>query len=296
MLQNSGARLAVHHAALSRDGARAVRRWQAATARRHAAAPADRRRGRRRRPRASSTSTGRFRRSRPSTMRLAVMLYTSGTTADPKGVVLTHANLDAERAGAFAVVTVTETDALLGVLPLFHALAQMANLLLPLAVGARVVFLETVSSIVARRGARIARHHDLRVRAAVLLSDSSARHGRGRARRARSRAGLLRGVIGANVWLRDHTGLNPAKPLFGRIHRPLGPTHAPVRHRRVEIRSRHPARSLRPRLHDPERLRPDGNLGRRHDHAARPIGSTSRSASRCPASRFASRCRTRQRR
>jgi long-chain acyl-CoA synthetase len=34
----------------------------------------------------------------------------------------------------------------LGVLPLFHALAQLANLLLPLAVGARVVFLETLSS------------------------------------------------------------------------------------------------------------------------------------------------------
>ena len=74
------------------------------------------------------------------------MLYTSGTTADPKGAVLTHANLDAEREGAFAVVRVTEHDAILGVLPLFHALAQMANLLLPLAVGARVVFLETVSS------------------------------------------------------------------------------------------------------------------------------------------------------
>ncbi len=74
---------------------------------------------------------------------MAMILYTSGTTADPKGVVLTHGNLDAERQAAFAVVTVTETDALLGVLPLFHALAQMANLLLPLAVGARVVFLDT---------------------------------------------------------------------------------------------------------------------------------------------------------
>ena len=39
----------------------------------------------------------------------AVILYTSGTTADPKGVVLTHANLDAERAAAFGVVDVTET-------------------------------------------------------------------------------------------------------------------------------------------------------------------------------------------
>jgi long-chain acyl-CoA synthetase len=76
----------------------------------------------------------------------AVILYTSGTTADPKGVMLSHANLLAERDAAFAVVNVSERDSVLGVLPLFHALAQLANLLLPLAVGARVVFLETLNS------------------------------------------------------------------------------------------------------------------------------------------------------
>ena len=81
-----------------------------------------------------------------STSAPAVILYTSGTTSDPKGVVLTHANLLAERDAAFKVVTVTAQDALLGVLPLFHSLAQLANLLLPFAVGARVVYLETVNS------------------------------------------------------------------------------------------------------------------------------------------------------
>ncbi len=76
----------------------------------------------------------------------AVILYTSGTTSDPKGVVLSHANLLAERDSAFAVVDVTDQDAILGVLPLFHSLAQLANLFLPFAVGARVVFLETLNS------------------------------------------------------------------------------------------------------------------------------------------------------
>lgn len=77
---------------------------------------------------------------------LAVLLYTSGTTADPKGVMLSHGNLHAEADSVFQVLRVTETDALLGVLPLFHALAQMANLLLPLSIGARVVFLETLNT------------------------------------------------------------------------------------------------------------------------------------------------------
>jgi long-chain acyl-CoA synthetase len=76
----------------------------------------------------------------------AVILYTSGTTADPKGVVLTHGNLLAEKDGAFEVVSVSEQDAVLGVLPLFHALAQMANLLLPFSVGAHVVFLDTLNT------------------------------------------------------------------------------------------------------------------------------------------------------
>ena len=76
----------------------------------------------------------------------AIILYTSGTTSDPKGVVLTHGNLAAERESAFAVVDVSERDAVLGVLPLFHSLAQMANLLLPFAVGARVVYLETLNT------------------------------------------------------------------------------------------------------------------------------------------------------
>ena len=77
---------------------------------------------------------------------VAVLLYTSGTTADPKGVMLSHGNLHAEADSVFQILRVTETDALLGVLPLFHALAQMANLLLPLSIGARVVFLETLNT------------------------------------------------------------------------------------------------------------------------------------------------------
>ena len=76
----------------------------------------------------------------------AVILYTSGTTSDPKGVMLSHANLIAERDAAFTVIDVGAEDSVLGVLPLFHSLAQLANLLLPFAVGARVVYLETLSS------------------------------------------------------------------------------------------------------------------------------------------------------
>jgi long-chain acyl-CoA synthetase len=77
---------------------------------------------------------------------VAVILYTSGTTSDPKGVMLTHANLQAEMESVLEIVRVGPDDVILGVLPLFHALAQMANLLLPFAAGTRVVYLETLNT------------------------------------------------------------------------------------------------------------------------------------------------------
>ena len=151
----------------------------------------------------------------------AVLLYTSGTTADPKGVVLTHANLEAERGAALAIVDVAEHDAVLGVLPLFHALAQMANLLLPLAVGAKVVFLETVSSstLVAALDAR-----GITIFACVpqffYLIHQRVMNEVGRA--GALARGTLRLFIGANVWLRDHPGWNPGRVVFSRVHRALG--------------------------------------------------------------------------
>jgi len=77
---------------------------------------------------------------------LASLLYTSGTTADPKGVMLTHANFLGEVNAVFNWVELGPEDALLGVLPLFHVLAQMANLMLPLIKGSRVVYLETLNT------------------------------------------------------------------------------------------------------------------------------------------------------
>jgi len=77
---------------------------------------------------------------------IASLLYNSGTTADPKGVMLTHANLLAEADAVFAWAHIGPDDAILGVLPLFHVLSQMANLLLPLVSGARAVFLSTLNT------------------------------------------------------------------------------------------------------------------------------------------------------
>src|SRR5579859_1995433 len=89
---------------------------------------------------------GDFRPARIFETDIAVIMYTSGTTSDPKGVTLTHKNLLAEADAIFSAIQVNPNDAILGVLPLFHALAQVANLLMPFAVGARIVYLETLNT------------------------------------------------------------------------------------------------------------------------------------------------------
>lgn len=89
---------------------------------------------------------GNFRPLPSAPVDVASLLYTSGTTADPKGVMLTHANLLGEVEAVFNWVEIGPGDALLGVLPMFHVLAQMANLMIPLVKGARVVYLETLNT------------------------------------------------------------------------------------------------------------------------------------------------------
>ncbi|MFQ5926101.1 MAG: AMP-binding protein [Terriglobia bacterium] len=85
---------------------------------------------------------------------LAAVFYTSGTTCDPKGVMLTHANLLAEIDAALEVVNLNADDRILAVLPLFHVLAFVANFWLPFAVGASVVFLQSISSAEVQRALR----------------------------------------------------------------------------------------------------------------------------------------------
>lgn len=152
----------------------------------------------------------------------AVILYTSGTTADPKGVMLSHANLLAEHDAAFKVVSVSEKDSVLGVLPLFHALAQLANLLLPLAIGARVVFLETLSSSELLRALAERR---ITVFACVpqffyLIHERLFEEV---ARRGFLARFIFRRLLAASFLLRRWFGLNVGRLLFRRVHAKLGP-------------------------------------------------------------------------
>ena len=74
----------------------------------------------------------------PSSSDLASILFTSGTTGDPKGVMLTHGNFCALLGSLLAVFPVTGSDRMLSVLPLHHTFEFSCGLLMPLAAGARI--------------------------------------------------------------------------------------------------------------------------------------------------------------
>jgi long-chain acyl-CoA synthetase len=156
----------------------------------------------------------------PSPDDLAALLYTSGTTADPKGVMLTHANLVGEANAVFGVITIGPSDALLGILPMFHVLAQMANLFLPLFNGARVVYLETLNTTELLRALQ---ERNITAFCVVpqffyLIHEKIFKelHKRGQ-----FTLSLVRGLMVLNRALR-RVGINAGKIFFGKIHATFG--------------------------------------------------------------------------
>ena len=151
---------------------------------------------------------------------IASLLYTSGTTADPKGVMLTHGNLLGEAEAVFAWAHLGPEDAILGVLPLFHVLSQMANLLLPLVAGARVVYLSTLNTTELLKALRERRITAFAVvpQFFYLIHDRIFKEVAEKGTLVRAAFGLMRRLT---VFCRS-LGLNPGPILFGKIHALFG--------------------------------------------------------------------------
>src|SRR6266436_2529820 len=156
----------------------------------------------------------------PAAGDLAALLYTSGTTADPKGVMLTHANLVGEANSVLAVMKVGPEDALLGILPMFHVLAQMANLFLPLFNGARVVYLETLNTTELLRALQ-----ERGITAFCVVPQFfyliHERIFKELNKRGKLTVRLVRALMGLNRGLR-RVGINAGKLFFGKIHATFG--------------------------------------------------------------------------
>jgi acyl-[acyl-carrier-protein]-phospholipid O-acyltransferase/long-chain-fatty-acid--[acyl-carrier-protein] ligase len=70
----------------------------------------------------------------------ATVIFSSGSTGDPKGVMLSHANIHANIEGLFQTLDMRADDSVLGVLPFFHSFGLTATLWLPLTSGLGAVY------------------------------------------------------------------------------------------------------------------------------------------------------------
>jgi len=75
---------------------------------------------------------------------LAAIVYTSGTTGRPKGVMLSHRNIVSNVNSIMAVMPVREDDVFLSFLPLSHTLERTVGYYLPIAAGASVAFARSI--------------------------------------------------------------------------------------------------------------------------------------------------------
>jgi amino acid adenylation domain-containing protein len=81
----------------------------------------------------------------PDPASIAFLQYTSGSTAAPKGVMVTHANLVHNERMIGQAFAMDEDSVVVGWLPLYHDMGLIGNVLQPLHAGARCVLMSPVS-------------------------------------------------------------------------------------------------------------------------------------------------------
>ena len=151
----------------------------------------------------------------------ASILFTSGTTGEPKGVMLTHRNLSSSVSMLSSVFALGPKDGVLSVLPLHHAFEFSAGFLMPLAHGAQITYLAEVSREELLRALK--RSHVTAMVGVPALWESLHRRITGDIRERGPWVERLAHLLSlANGWLRDRTPVNPGSLLFAPIHRELG--------------------------------------------------------------------------
>ncbi len=154
---------------------------------------------------------------------VASLLYTSGTTGEPKGVLLTHRNL-LSNAKALAQSGVgSAEDRFLAILPLHHAYPFMVTGLVPLLLGARITFLPTLKGPELLQCLRDAQ---ITILVGVPQVFAMVRRGilEGISRRPLPIRLVARLLLAFSGVVRRYTTVNLGRVLFATVHHRLGPS------------------------------------------------------------------------
>jgi long-chain acyl-CoA synthetase len=158
----------------------------------------------------------------PSPGDLAALLYTSGTTGDPKGVMLSYGNLASNAASVTELEILRPEDNLLGILPLHHTYPAIACVLLPFGIGTTVTLLNSlkgpdITACMKETGV------------SVMLGVPQLFTGLRRTvfDEIRKKPAIVRFIVKillfVNGLLRNAGRVNAGKALFGKVHAMFGP-------------------------------------------------------------------------
>src|SRR5437879_823345 len=159
--------------------------------------------------------------SRVTAQSLASLIFTSGTTGRPKGVMLSHRNLTSMVSMLSSVFDMSTKDGVLSVLPLHHTFEFSTGFLTPLSRGAQITYLPELTGDALARA--IKNGHVTGMVGVPALWELLHRRIKNKLYERSDWIGkTAESMIRANAWLRDRTPLNLGPIAFYPIHEGLG--------------------------------------------------------------------------
>jgi long-chain acyl-CoA synthetase len=159
--------------------------------------------------------------ARVTAQSLASLIFTSGTTGRPKGVMLSHRNLTSMVSMLSSVFDMSTKDGVLSVLPLHHTFEFSTGFLTPLSRGAQITYLPELSGDALARA--IKNGHVTGMVGVPALWELLHRRIKNKLYERSDWIGKTAdAMIKANAWLRDNTPLNLGPIAFYPIHEGLG--------------------------------------------------------------------------
>ena len=153
--------------------------------------------------------------------RTAALFYTSGTTAEPKAVMLTHQNLIANVESIRKTGLAVPEDVVISILPLHHTYAFTTTLLFPLLIGMTVAYPKSLASAdllsCIKQTCTTVFVGVPQIFAMIHRAVCDQMNGLGRGKRS-----LVRAAERMNTFLRKRAGLNIGSQIFRQIHQRFG--------------------------------------------------------------------------
>ena len=158
---------------------------------------------------------------RTSPQSVASLIFTSGTTGRPKGVMLSHRNLTSMVSMLSSVFDMDTSDGVLSVLPLHHTFEFSTGFLTPLSRGAQITYLDELNS--ENLAKAIKNGHVTGMVGVPALWELLHRRIKNRLHeRSKMIGDAADFLMKVNAWIRDKTPLNLGQLIFYPIHEGMG--------------------------------------------------------------------------